>query len=216
MVRLRTSIVSLAALVALAACSDAPSATEPTLDATAAASRKPKPAPTTPTTEPAPTSPTPTAPTSGTGTTVTGCDGSAVALSTDEKAQLDLHNGRRAQLGLVAFCVHPQLTAAARAHSADMVAKNYFAHTSPSGVTFDARVRAAGYTSYTALAENIAWGSGTLGTASAIFDAWVRSAGHYANITNGGLREIGIGVAYGTFQGYSGASVWTADFGTRS
>lgn len=213
MVRLRTSIVSLAALVALAACSDAPSATEPTFDAAVSAARKPKPAPTSPTTEPAPTSPTTT--TSTTSTTVTGCDGSAVALSSDEKAQLDLHNRKRAELGLSAFCVHPQLTAAARAHSADMVAKNYFSHTSPSGVTFDARIRAAGYTSYSTLAENIAWGSGTLGTASAIFDAWVRSSGHYANITNGGLREIGIGVAYGTFQGYSGASVWTADFGTR-
>jgi hypothetical protein len=27
--------------------------------------------------------------------------------------------------------------------------------------------------------------------------------------------EIGIGVSYGTFLSYSGASVWTVDFGAR-
>jgi uncharacterized protein YkwD len=207
--RLGSSLAALLALVVVTACSDSPAAPELTADE-AALARKPK--PTSPT-SPTPTSPTPTAPT--TGATVTGCDGSAVTLSADEKASLDLHQSQRASSGLPAFCVHPRLVDAARAHSADMVARNYFSHTGATGESFSARVTRYGYTGWTALAENIAWGSGTLGEPSAIFNSWMNSSGHRANILNGGLREIGIGVASGTFQGYSGARVYTADFGTR-
>jgi uncharacterized protein YkwD len=149
------------------------------------------------------------------GNTVTGCDGSSVTLSADESAELQLHNAERARNGLAAFCAHPRLVDAARAHSQDMVARNYFSHTSADGRSFVDRVTGAGYTGWTNLAENIAWGSGTLGEPSTIFTNWMNSAGHRANILNPNLREIGIGVASGTFQGYSGARVYTADFGTR-
>ena len=43
----------------------------------------------------------------------------------------------------------------------------------------------------------------------------MNSAGHRANIVNGALREIGIGVSLGTFKGYAGARLYTVDFGTR-
>lgn len=208
--RLGPSLVSLLALAALAACSDAPVGPEitPTEEASLARKRKPT-QPIDTTTTP---SPTPTAPSSS---TVTGCDGSAVTLSADEKAELDLHQQQRAASGLPAFCVHPRLVDAARAHSADMIAQSYFSHTSPSGESFSQRVTRFGYTGWTALAENIAWGTGTLGSPETIFNNWMNSSGHRANILNGGLREIGIGVASGTFLGYAGARVYTADFGTR-
>jgi uncharacterized protein YkwD len=206
--RLGPSLVSLALLVALAACSESPVAPGEAVDA--ALARKPKPS------APAPTDPTtPTTTTPPAGTTVTGCDGSSVALVADEASELTLHNQERARNGLSAFCVHPALLRAARAHSTDMIAKGYFSHTSPSGATFVDRVNGAGYAGWSTLAENIAWGSGSLGEPSAIFSNWMSSAGHRANILNGALREIGIGVASGTFQGYAGARVYTANFGTR-
>ena len=207
MVRFRTSVVSLVALVALAACSDAPSATEPTLDAAASAARKPKPTPTQPTSPTSPTSPS-------TGATVTGCEGSTVSLSADEKTSLDLHNAKRTQLGLRTFCVHPALQAAARAHSADMLAQNYFSHNSISGIDWYTRIGNFGYPGVTR-SENIGWGTGSMGTADYLFNAWLGSPGHYAAIANPAHLEIGIGVSYGTFMSYSGASVWTVDFGAR-
>jgi uncharacterized protein YkwD len=205
MVRLRPSFAALALLVTLAACSESPVAPSDGVDA--ALARKPKPS------APEPTAPTPTTP--SVGTTVTGCTGTSVSLTADEATELTLHNQERARNGLSAFCVHPALMSAARAHSADMLARNYFSHTSADGSSFVDRINRAGYTGWTNVAENIAWGSGTLGDPSTIFANWMNSAGHKANILNGSLREIGIGVASGTFQGYSGARVYTADFGTR-
>jgi uncharacterized protein YkwD len=210
MARFGRSLVSLAAVALLAACSESPMAPgSESVDA--ALARKPKPTSPTPI-SPTPISPTPT-PTAG--NTVTGCDGSSVTLGAEESAELQLHNAERARNGLAAFCVHPRLVDAARAHSQDMIVRNYFSHTSADGRSFVQRVDGAGYTGWTNLAENIAWGSGTLGEPSTIFTNWMNSPGHKANILNPNLREIGIGVASGTFQGYSGARVYTADFGTR-
>ena len=146
---------------------------------------------------------------------MTGCTGTAVTLAADEATEFQLHNQQRAASGLPAFCMHPALLASARAHSQDQIAQNYFSHTSLDGRSFVDRINAAGYTGWSILAENIAWGSGTIGDPSAIFNSWMGSDSHRANIMNGSLREIGIGVASGTFQGYSGARMYTADFGTR-
>lgn len=214
MARLRPTLVSLLAAAALAACSDSPVAPELSPSEQAEQARKTKP-PRGGTSTPDTTSSTPTSPTSPSGTTVTGCDGSAVTLTADEKTTFDLHQQTRAQYGLPLFCVHPRLVDAARAHSADMVAKNYFSHVSADGTNWDARIVSFGYTGATALSENIAWGSGPYGEPATVMNNWMNSSGHRATILNGGLREIGIGIASGYFQGYSGARVYTADFGTR-
>jgi uncharacterized protein YkwD len=42
---------------------------------------------------------------------------------------------------------------------------------------------------------------------------WLASPGHRANLLKPSYRRIGVGVARGTFQGYAGASIVTADFG---
>lgn len=205
-------VAAIAALVALAACADsttAPTSLEP---AAIAAAKHPKPTPT-PAPTPAPDTGTTTAPT--TGTTVATCTGGTIVLSADEKRTLDLHNQQRASSGLVAFCVDATLTTAARAHSDEMLAKGYFAHESYDGETFDARLVRYGYTGWTALAENVAYGSGSLGAPDAIFSSWMNSAGHRANILNGSLRQIGIGARLGTYQGHSGTNMYTVDFGTR-
>jgi uncharacterized protein YkwD len=61
--------------------------------------------------------------------------------------------------------------------------------------------------------ENIAWGSGRLGSVRAIFRAWMHSAGHRENIL-GPYEQIGIGLRVGTLEGTTGAHVWTQDFAT--
>jgi uncharacterized protein YkwD len=147
--------------------------------------------------------------------TVVGCDGAAVALSADEKRTLELHNETRRAHALPALCVHPLLTAAARAHSREMLALGFLSHDSFDGQPFHARIAGFGYTQPRALAENAGWGSAELGEADTIFARWMASDSHRPNILDGRLREVGIGVAAGTYRTYAGARVYTVDFGTR-
>ena len=64
---------------------------------------------------------------------------------------------------------------------------------------------------YLTLAENLALGE--FSSSQAVVDAWMESEGHRANILNPSLREIGVGVARGR---YEGTWVWVAvqEFGT--
>ena len=45
--------------------------------------------------------------------------------------------------------------------------------------------------------------------------SWMNSPGHRANLLRSGWKRIGLGIARGTFQGYPGASIVTADFAGR-
>ena len=63
--------------------------------------------------------------------------------------------------------------------------------------------------------ENIAWGSGSLGSVRSIFNAWMHSPAHRAAILSRNYTEIGIGQKRGEFDGYSGSSVWVQQFGHR-
>lgn len=146
--------------------------------------------------------------------TVTGCTGTPVVLDANEKAMLDLHNKQRATKKLKALCVHPALQKAAEAHSRDMIDKDYFSHDSQDGAKFSQRVKREGY-NYRTVGENIAWGSGSLGSPDNYFKNWMNSAGHKANIMNKSYREVGIGAVTGTYKNYSNATMWTADFGAR-
>jgi uncharacterized protein YkwD len=99
-----------------------------------------------------------------------------------------------------------------------MVRNGYFEHNTPQGVTLVDRVRSVGYvkarTSWT-VGENIAWGSGTLASAGALVDAWMKSPPHRANILQRSYREVGVGLVMGApTPGVSGQAVTaTTDFG---
>ena len=67
----------------------------------------------------------------------------------------------------------------------------------------------------TTLGENIAWGTGSLGSVRNIFSAWIKSPSHRANIL-GGFKEIGIGLRVGTLGRNRDARVWTQEFGSRT
>jgi uncharacterized protein YkwD len=117
-------------------------------------------------------------------------------------ATLCLLNVQRSQHGLGAFSESAVLDKAAAAYARRMVADEFFDHVSPDGGTFMDRIKAAGWTpsgSWTA-GENIAWGSGSLGTPASIVDSWMHSPGHRANILNGAFGAIGIGIAEGAPQ----------------
>lgn len=146
---------------------------------------------------------------------VTGCTGTQVSLTALEKQMLDLHNQERAAQGLPTLCVHPALQQAARAHSKEMIAKDYFSHNSYNGESFSARITRFGY-DWTACAENIASGTGSRGEAAPVFRGWMNSSGHRSNILNSRYKEVGIGEAYGSYNSYPNMRMWTVDFGSRA
>jgi len=147
------------------------------------------------------------------------CTGGTIELNGDEKETLILHNQARADRGLPRLCVHPTLTKAARAHSQEMLEKDYFSHDSYNGETSEERLKRFGYTpkgySYYKIGENIAWGNGSYGSPDSIFKSWMNSSGHRANILDEDFRQVGIGARTGNYQGYAGSTVYTVDFGTR-
>lgn len=98
-----------------------------------------------------------------------------------------------------------RLAAAARAHSADMAAKNYFSHTSADGTIFSTRITRSGY-SWSAVGENIAAG---YPTPSAAVKGWLASYGHCRNLMSRDFVHLGVGFAPGGHYG----SYWTQDFG---
>jgi uncharacterized protein YkwD len=116
--------------------------------------------------------------------------------------------GTRAQSshGLSPLTLDARLAAAAEAHSADMVRRDFFAHESPDGRQVWDRAVAAGY-AYRKVAENIAAGQRT---ADEVVRGWMASQGHRANILDRDLTQIGIGRAEGGSYGVH----WTQVFGT--
>ncbi len=137
------------------------------------------------------------------------CDGGSIVLDVREKRALRLHNQMRRSYGLGRLCVDPTLTEAARGHAADMIQRNYFGH----GLV-GARLRSYGY-NWSTFGENIAGGYGrNLSSPRHMFDMWMNSAGHRANIMNGNFRQVGVGVATGEYNGIAKYTMYTVDFGT--
>lgn len=147
------------------------------------------------------------------------CGGGEIYLKADEKRTLGLHNKIRKDRKLPTLCVHSALQKAARAHSKDMIDRDYFSHTTKGGKTYDLRLKSFGYTpkgfSYYTTGENIAYGSGSLAAPDSIMRAWMNSPGHKKNILNRNFREVGIGTYTGNYKGYEDTTMYTADFGAR-
>jgi uncharacterized protein YkwD len=142
-------------------------------------------------------------------TNVRTCGGGTISLKYKEERTLILHNRERRGRGLRTLCVHPKLTRAARAHSEDMIRNDYLGHNSTGS-----RLRRYGY-NWRIFAENIGGGTGEYARPRNIFNRWMNSSAHRANILDGRFREIGIGTATGNYKGRPRYTMYTVDFGTR-
>jgi uncharacterized protein YkwD len=143
------------------------------------------------------------------------CDGERIELNKEEKLTLDLHNETREEQRLDPLCVDPTLQKAARAHSTDMVKKDYFGHNSREGKTSAERLKGLGY-NWRATGENIAWGSGSYSEPKSRFEAWMKSDGHRKNILDRKYEEVGVGVVKGKLKkGGEEETVYTVDFASK-
>ncbi|MFD5568676.1 CAP domain-containing protein [Streptomyces cadmiisoli] len=116
-----------------------------------------------------------------------------------------LTNRERDRAGLPPLAVDGTLTAAAQAHSADMVARDFYSHTAPDGSRPWDRAAAAGST-LRSIGENIACGQRS---PAEVVTGWMNSPGHRANILKPGFTRIGIGFEGGGRAG----TYWTQLFG---
>jgi uncharacterized protein YkwD len=144
---------------------------------------------------------------------------SAGNLAQINQATLCLVNKERGSHGLAALAENAKLDAAAAHHTNDMIARNYFDHTSPGGETFDQRIRATGYIPGGvgfAIGENIAAGTSGLDTPAQIVASWMNSPGHRANILDADYRETGVAATAAVpaeFGGGEPGATYTQDFG---
>jgi uncharacterized protein YkwD len=139
---------------------------------------------------------------------------STVALA---NSALCLVNQERTSRGLKPLKSNRRLANAARNHARDMVARGYFSHDSMNGASFVDRIRKAGYVSaraFPSLGEDLAWGSGSLGTPREIVESWMDSPGHRANILSPKFREGGMGVAFGDPGAGEEGVTYALDFGS--
>lgn len=123
--------------------------------------------------------------------------------SASEAQVLRIVNDERADAGCAPVRSDAELRDLARAHSADMEARDYFDHNTPEGVTPWTRAERAGVVGLGA--ENIARGQKS---AESVMRAWMNSPGHRANILDCTLTRLGVGVEEGG-QG----PWWTQEFG---
>ena len=125
---------------------------------------------------------------------VGGSDVSADILEKEQDAH-DLVNAERVGEGIAALTMRQDLREVARAHSEDMIARNFFDHVNPDGLDPFERMGNAGIIFSTA-GENIASNTGFgESSASTAVDGWMNSEGHRNNILNAEFTHTGMGVA---------------------
>ena len=117
-----------------------------------------------------------------------------------ERAIYRLTNEVRQKNGVPTLTWENSLRDVARAHSADMLARNYFSHNSPEGRTPNDRIQAHCPISLTMSGENIWMGSNYQNRdirqlARTIVDNWMSSPGHRLNLLHPEFTDIGVGVA---------------------
>ena len=138
------------------------------------------------------------------------------SLAAIEAEILRLTDLERAAEGLSPLAPDPVLGAVARAHSRDMVARDYFSHENPLGEGPDERAEKAGYDIRRPVEGGVAQGVGenigqvligmvedigvveqeARSIAAAQVRSWMDSRGHRSNILSEEYLRTGVGVAY--------------------
>jgi len=134
----------------------------------------------------------------------------ALASEVNKNSILQLVNQSRIENNVQALNENETLDKVAQDKLDDMLKNNYFAHTSPAGITpwhwFDKN----GY-DYRYAGENLALGFSSVENEH---KAWMESLTHKKNILNPNYEEIGVAVGRGTIDG-SIVTVAVQEFGSR-
>lgn len=135
------------------------------------------------------TSSSATKPAGPSSTTSQNVDGGGYTAS--QQRILQLVNAERESRGLPALKLHAALCDAAQLRSREIVSN--FSHTRPDGTSCFTVLKQFSITGYAGAGENIAMGSGSMGSAESIMDGWMNSDGHRANILKNDFVYLGVG-----------------------
>lgn len=113
-----------------------------------------------------------------------------------EAKMLELVNQERVAAGLKPLAPDSELTEVARRHSADMLARGYFAHETPEGLDPFERIREAGV-GFLVAGENLALAR----SVEIAHSGLMNSPGHRANILRPQFGRVGIGIMDGGIRG---------------
>jgi uncharacterized protein YkwD len=130
-------------------------------------------------------------------------------LSATELQFMRAVNDVRAEHRLPPVRLDQTLVRAARHHSSDMVARQYFAHGNFAGRL--ARFGASG----PVVGENLGWSVDDEASIGRVIAKWLASPSHRAIMLRRGFRLIGVGVRRGAFMGRGRCVVVTTDFQGR-
>ncbi len=117
-------------------------------------------------------------------------------------------NAERAAAFLPGLLMNTTLRNVARAHSQDMIDRNFFDHVNPDGDHVGDRLADAGVT-YAMAGENIAWNQGFADPVAVSVEGWMNSPGHRANILRSEFTHTGIGIAVTSDDAYYFTQVFT-------
>jgi uncharacterized protein YkwD len=131
------------------------------------------------------------------------------AVTTEDQV-LALVNAERAAAGLPPVVANPTLSKAAQGYAEYMARENFFSHKGLDGSTLVSRAEAAGYVTWSFLAENLAAGQQT---PEKLVAAWMKSPSHRANILSEEGVEVGFGRAYNPGSKYR--IYWAMEMGPR-
>jgi uncharacterized protein YkwD len=124
-------------------------------------------------------------------------------------ALLGATNASRVSGKLSPLTLDAKLTAAAQAKANDLVTKNYWAHTSPSGQSPWEFIGATGY-QYQTAGENLAYG---FSDANSTETGWMNSPEHKANILNNSYTQVGFATATSpNYQGKGPTTIVVAEY----
>ncbi len=110
---------------------------------------------------------------------------------------IQLTNAERKKAGVGELKTNGKLMAAAQLKGEDMLAHDYFAHISPTGVTPWFWMAKTGYT-YQVAGENLAI---DFTEAEDVVSAWLASPSHHDNMLRSDYTETGVAVVSGEFEG---------------
>ncbi|MDD4271815.1 MAG: CAP domain-containing protein [Patescibacteria group bacterium] len=111
----------------------------------------------------------------------------------EAKKIIELTNNLRKAISLPALLESEKLNQAAYGKVEDMALNQYFAHTSPAGLSLKDWLKKINY-QYAVAGENLAVG---FSRAEDVVLAWKNSPTHYSNIIDGDFKEIGVAMADG-------------------
>lgn len=120
-----------------------------------------------------------------------------VTSSVNAQELVTLTNLKREEQSLPALSLNDDLVKAAALKAGDMIAKNYWAHTSPDGQSPWTWFEDAHYR-YVYAGENLAR---DFGDSNSVVEAWMNSPTHRDNLLSSRYRDMGIAVVEADFQG---------------